>query len=115
MAKQFNDLGLGNKVKRLVNKDGTYNVRRIGLGFNTVNLYQDLVKMSWLKFLLLTTVILFLINALFAAVYFLIGPENFSGMMGGGSYENFLQCFFFSFHQGRHFLDRVLPNHLQQQ
>ena len=97
MAKQFNDLGLGNKVKRLVNKDGTYNVSRIGLGFNTVNLYQDLVKMSWLKFLLLITVILFLINALFAAVYFLIGTENFSGMMGGGSYENFLQCFFFSF------------------
>ncbi len=49
MVRQFNDLGLGTKVKRLVNKDGTFNVRRVGLGFTTVNLYQALIKMPWAK------------------------------------------------------------------
>ena len=97
MSKQFNDLGLGTKVKRLVNKNGSFNVKRVGLGFSTVNLYQELVKMSWAKFLLLVISTLFLINILFAVSYYLIGMENFSGMIPGSFIDNLLQCFFFSF------------------
>ncbi len=97
MSKQFNDLGLGSKVKRLVNKNGTFNVKQVGLGFNTVNLYQDLVKMSWVKFLLLVTSTLCMINILFALTYYAIGIENFSGMIPGSFLDNILQCFFFSF------------------
>jgi inward rectifier potassium channel len=88
MASQFNDLGLGTKVKRLVNRDGSFNVKRIGLGFSTVNLYQDLIKMTWARFLLLVTL---------ALIYYLIGIENFSGMHDGTLLDNVLQCFFFSF------------------
>ena len=97
MSKQFNDLGLGSKVKRLVNKNGSFNVKQVGLGFNTVNLYQDLVKMSWVKFLLFVVGSLFMINILFAFAYYLIGIENFSGMITGSFLDNILQCFFFSF------------------
>ncbi len=97
MSKQFNDLGLGTKVKRLVNKNGSFNVKRVGLGFSTVNLYQELVKMSWAKFFLLVISTLFLINILFAVSYYLIGMENFSGMIPGSFIDNLLQCFFFSF------------------
>ena len=97
MSKQFNDLGLGSKVKRLVNKNGSFNVKRVGLGFNTVNLYQDLVKMSWTKFLLLVTSTLCMINILFAFIYYRIGIENFSGMIPGPFIDDLLQCFFFSF------------------
>lgn len=97
MAKQFNDFGLGNRVRQLVNKDGTFNIRRVGLRLSTVNLYQTLVRMTWVKFLSLITVILFMINAAFAVFYFVIGVENFDGMMHQSPYENFLQCFFFSF------------------
>ncbi len=97
MSKQFNDLGLGSKVKRLVNKNGSFNVKRVGLGFSTVNIYQDLVKMSWSKFLLFVVGALFMINILFAFAYYLIGTENFSGMITGSFVNNILQCFFFSF------------------
>jgi inward rectifier potassium channel len=97
MSKQFNDFGLGTKVKRLVNHDGTFNVRRVGLPTSSVNIYQDLVKMSWPKFLGLTTLILFMINGCFACIYYLIGVDHFSGMMIGTELDNFIQSFFFSF------------------
>jgi inward rectifier potassium channel len=97
MANQFNDFGLGTNVKRLVNNDGTFNVKRIGLPPSTVNIYQDLVKMSWPKFLSLVTLVLFLINAGFALVYYLIGVDHFAGMLEGSELDNFLQSFFFSF------------------
>lgn len=97
MAKQFNDFGLGAKVKRLVNNDGTFNTRRVGLPVSTVNIYQDLVKMSWVKFLTLVIFSLFLINAGFACIYYWIGVEHFGGMVKGNETDNFLQSFFFSF------------------
>lgn len=97
MALQFNDFGLGGKVKRLVNNDGTFNTKRIGLPISTVNIYQDLVKMSWPKFLGLTTLISILINVGFACVYYLIGVDHFAGMLEGDELDNFLQSFFFSF------------------
>ncbi len=97
MAKQFNDFGLGGKVKRLVNNDGTFNAKRVGLPASTVNIYQDLVRMSWIKFLSLVTASLFLINGGFATVYYVIGVEHFAGMQPGDELDNFLQSFFFSF------------------
>jgi inward rectifier potassium channel len=97
MNNQFNDLGLGNRVRKLVNSDGTFNVKRIGLPPSTINTYQDLIKMSWAKFLLLVLVALFLINAGFALIYFLIGVDHFAGMVPGDDVDNYLQSFFFSF------------------
>ncbi len=98
MAKnQFNDLGLGTQVKRLVNKDGTFNIRRIGLGFNTVNSYQYLIRMSWTRFLILVTAGLFLLNTAFAIAYFSAGSEGLSGIVPGSPWDHFIQCFFFSF------------------
>ena len=97
MTNQFNDFGLGTKVKRLVNSDGSFNVRRIGLPLSTVNIYQDLVKMSWTKFLSLVILGLFLLNAGFASLYYLIGVDHFAGMLEGNELDNFLQSFFFSF------------------
>lgn len=97
MSTQFNDFGLGGKVKRLVNSQGAFNVKRVGLPISTVNIYQDLIKMSWGKFLFLVTLSLFAINAGFALVYYWIGTDHFAGMMAGSEVDNFLQSFFFSF------------------
>lgn len=97
MNNQFNDFGLGNKVRRLVNHDGSFNVKRVGLPISTVNIYQDLIKMSWFKFLTLVTIALFLLNAGFALIYYFIGVDHFSGMIPGNEIDNFLQSFFFSF------------------
>lgn len=97
MVKQFfNDLGLGTKAKRLVNKDGTFNVLRSGQPFSTVNLYQSLIKMPWSHFHFMTFSILIIINALFAITYFIIGVENLNGIASGDIKRDFLNCLFFS-------------------
>ena len=93
----FNDLGLGTKVRRLVNRDGTFNIRRIGLGFSTVNSYQYLIRISWARFLILVTACLFLINTAFAIAYYAAGTEGLTGVVDGSPWDHFLQCFFFSF------------------
>ncbi|MGC2236614.1 MAG: ion channel [Pyrinomonadaceae bacterium] len=75
------DLGFGSKVVgesrlRFINRDGSFNVRRAGLGrFSTRNLYHFLLTMSWKKFLLLVLLLYFLSNVTFGLLYTLLG-EN---------------------------------------
>jgi inward rectifier potassium channel len=98
MAKrQFNDLGLGNRVTRLVNKNGSFNVRRKGQPFTTANLYQTLIKMSWIQFHALTLTVLLLINLLYALLYYVLGVTQMSGAQTGDALNDFLNCLFFSF------------------
>ncbi len=74
------DLGFGHFVssqsrRRLLNRDGTFNVRRTGLGFfERVSVYHFLLEISWPRFLGLTAVWYILANAVFAAVYAAPGP-----------------------------------------
>ena len=55
------DLGFGSVVggqneKRLLNRDGTFNVERKGLRFwESLSLYHAALSMSWLRFLALLT------------------------------------------------------------
>lgn len=92
------DLGLGDKIMtgggRLINKDGTFNIVREG---NTVwTLYQNLVEISWPRFLGLTTLVYGLINGVFATLFWLIGPNALSGMENKAPFEQFTHAFFFS-------------------
>ena len=66
------DLGFGKFVssksrRRLLNRDGTFNVRRTGLGFfENVSVYHFLLEISWPGFLALAAVSYILANAAFA-------------------------------------------------
>lgn len=94
------DLGLGNdhasNQQRAINKEGSFNVRKIGAVKGIRDLYQHLVTMSWPKFFLLVVCTYFVLNFLFAAIYYLIGIEYLSGLQGKGFVEEFLGCFYFS-------------------
>src|SRR5476651_1460848 len=95
------DLGFGPqpviKNQPLVNKDGSPNVRRIGLPFfNTANNYHTLITMSWTKFWLLVLSCYVTINLIFASIYFLIGPGGLSGSSGISTFHHFMDAFFFS-------------------
>ncbi len=96
MNKQFNDLGLGTKATRLVNKNGSFNVKRTGQPLSFVNLYQWLIRMRWAPFLLLMLLMVFVVNSIFASVYFFIGPEYFSGINEKEFWQQYLKCLFFS-------------------
>lgn len=97
------DLGFGAVVSResrtrLLNRDGTFNVRREGLGaWQTLSGYHYLLTLSWPRFLSLVSVLYLLTNALFATAYLLCGEEALNvatGAMG----NRFLTAFFFSVH-----------------
>jgi inward rectifier potassium channel len=94
------DPGLGEKyygkTKRVINKDGSFNVTRTGIDFHPKDIYQFLVNLSWTKFFGLTVLSYILFNALFGLIYYLIGIGNLRGVLSSTSLENYFNCFFFS-------------------
>ena len=98
------DLGFGKCVssesrRRLLNRDGTFNVRRTGLGFfERVSVYHSLLEISWPRFLGLAAIWYILANAAFAAVYFALGPEALDGLEPTSALVAFSEAFFFSVH-----------------
>lgn len=96
------DLGFGAVVsqrsrQRLLNRDGSLNVVRSGLGLlESVVPYHHLLTMTWSGFLALVAALYFVINLAFALLYLLSGRDALVGsgaeMLGG----RFSQAFFFS-------------------
>ncbi|MBL3656039.1 ion channel [Fulvivirga sediminis] len=82
--------------KRLINRDGSFNVIKSGLGYSTRNIYQSLIKMSWTRFFLIIFSFLFGVNVLFAALYTLIGIDQLGGITSVQSFNNLLEAFYFS-------------------
>lgn len=98
------DLGFGSVVssqsrRRLVNRDGTFNVRRTGLGlFERVSVYHFLLEISWPRFLGLTAVCYVLANAVFAGAYVALGPGALDGVTASSGSAAASEAFFFSVH-----------------
>lgn len=85
LLKQIEDPGLGEKYQernasRLINKDGSFNVRKSGNGWSTRNTYQHLINMSWGWFFCLIISTYLFINLLFALGYVAIGMESLNGI-----------------------------------
>ncbi|MBL0031590.1 MAG: hypothetical protein IPP27_05175 [Bacteroidetes bacterium] len=98
---EFREIGFGSRVgdstQRLMNKDGSSNVRRAGLRFyESTNLYHELITMAWIKFFFLVFFSYIIVNFLCAFVYFLIDPNHIGGMIYTTQYEKFKEIFFFS-------------------
>ena len=82
---------------RLVNKDGSFNVKRDGLPlFNRFNPFHDLILMSWMHFSLIIFAFYFTVNLIFAFIYFYIGIEHLGGIIGSTLKDKFFEAFFFS-------------------
>lgn len=97
------DLGFGTVVaresrQRFLNRDGTFNVRRTGLGFfESWTVYEYLVTLSWPRFLLIISLAYAVTNAVFALAYWLCGPGAIAGS-GEATHEvgSYLRAYFFS-------------------
>jgi inward rectifier potassium channel len=95
------DLGFGPqpvmKNQPLMNKDGSPNVKRVGLSFfNTANSYHTLITMSWTKFWLVVLSSYLIVNIIFAFIYTSIGPHSLEGTSGNTRFDHFMDAFFFS-------------------
>jgi inward rectifier potassium channel len=104
-AEEINrDLGLGDRVAqgsraRLLNRDGSFNVRRVGLSFfRSLSLYHHLLTISWTRFFLSVAAFYLVSNLVFAEAYVLCGPGALAGTRAQTVPERFLESFFFSVH-----------------
>jgi inward rectifier potassium channel len=99
---EIRDLGFGAVVaresrQRLLNRDGSFNVARKGLGWlSSLSLYQALLTMPWLGFLGLVVAAYLLTNALFAGAYLLCGPGALSVAPEQAQMSPLAVAFFFS-------------------
>jgi inward rectifier potassium channel len=96
------DLGFGAVVtgesrQRLLNQDGTFNVKRTGLSWITsLNLYHTLISMSWRRFIALTLLLYFLSNVAFGFLYALFGDAALVDTSSSPTENLLLRGFFFS-------------------
>jgi inward rectifier potassium channel len=85
-------------VRRTINKDGSFNVRRHGTTWRDYHPYLHLVSLSWASFFLVLLAGYVLANVVFAVAYFLLGPDALAGADRGGGWTRFIDDFFFSTH-----------------
>jgi inward rectifier potassium channel len=96
------DLGFGAVVsresrQRLLNRDGSFNVERRGLGLlASLSPYHLLLTMSWRKFLLLGIACYIVANAVFATAYLACGANAIVNTVPGAALPMFWRDFFFS-------------------
>ncbi|MFD0962775.1 ion channel [Pseudofulvibacter geojedonensis] len=98
MAK-IKDPGFGYKTaasaKRMVNSDGSFNLRHINKKFSVSEIYSRLINMSWMRFIMLIFIWYGVLNLLFASMYYVIGVEHLT-ITKSTPYQDFLHAYFFS-------------------
>jgi inward rectifier potassium channel len=101
-AEDLRDLGFGARVlerehTRFLNRDGTFNVVRLGLPWwKSLNPYHALVTCSWWTFYGLLGAGYLATNLLFAVGYLACGPEALAGASSVTIQDRFFDAFFFS-------------------
>jgi inward rectifier potassium channel len=102
MLKPAYDPGLTQKytgtLRRAINKNGRFNVRRTGGTWRDFHPYLFLVNASWPTFLSIVIGVFMAVNLLFAGVYWWVGIEHLHGADAGTPGMRFLNAFFFSTH-----------------
>jgi len=94
------DPGFGRKydphLKRLINKDGSYNVIKTGKVEGFKDIYNFLLHISWLRFFGIVTFYFVVVNLIFAFLYYGIGIDALSIKATDSIFHDFIQCFYFS-------------------
>ncbi len=81
---------------RVVNRDGTFNVQRTGLGNLAGSVYIQLATMSWPRFFWVVTLSYLLVNSAFAGVFLALGPGALHATERDLGLGGFGRAFFFS-------------------
>jgi inward rectifier potassium channel len=84
------------ELRRIINRDGTFNVRRKGWSLKDLHVYQLLLSLSWPAFMGLVLALFIAVNAAFAGLYLAAGLENLGGAQAPTRGESMLNAFFFS-------------------
>ncbi len=96
------DLGFGSEVargtqRRLLNRDGSFNVVRYGLTpYSALSFYHWSLSVTWPRFLGFLAVSYLALNLVFAFAYLLCGPQAIQGLSADDMGGEFLRAFYFS-------------------
>lgn len=95
------DLGFGTKTnqqKRLLNHDGSFNLKRKGQKFvDGFSLYHWLITISWRRFIFVVLSFFFVINLIYALIYYLLGVDtHLLGTITESELDKFVEAYFFS-------------------
>jgi inward rectifier potassium channel len=100
-AKTDNNTGFGSNSAsyggRFVTKAGNANITRTGIGlFDSISWYHTMLTIPRWKFFFIVFSFYFLVNFIFASIYYIIGVENLNGIKAIEAIDKFGQAFFFS-------------------
>ncbi|PWT96857.1 MAG: transporter [Terriglobia bacterium] len=102
MQKPSYDPGLTQKfdrpLRRIINKDGSFNVRRDGTTWRDFHPYLHLINMRWAAFLLTLLAGFLAINSVFAVAYFELPAGQLQGVDAPDDMHRLFNAFFFSSH-----------------
>jgi inward rectifier potassium channel len=86
-------------LRRMINKDGSFNVVRRGANWRDVHPYLHLINASWSVFFTVIISAYAVVNMIFAAVYYLLGPDTlYGGFEAHNAMGRFLTSLYFSSH-----------------
>jgi inward rectifier potassium channel len=100
-AKSDSNTGFGTNASsyggRFITKNGNANVKKSGIDFfEGISWYHTMVNIPRWKFLVIIVTFYFLVNFIFASIYYGIGVEYLNGVSADTSLDKFGQAFFFS-------------------
>ncbi len=82
---------------RLLNKDGTPNIEKRGLGFfDRFSWFHSMLSISGWRFFIIILFFYISVNLFFTLIYYCIGVEHLSGLDLHSEGEKFMEAFFFS-------------------
>ncbi|MGL2967359.1 ion channel [Flavobacterium sp. XGLA_31] len=82
---------------RFITKSGNGNVKTTGIGLlDSISWYHTMLNIPRWKFMVIIIGFYFLVNFIFATIYFGIGVENLNGVVAQTAMDKFGQAFFFS-------------------
>ncbi len=84
--------------RRVINKDGSFNVHRRGSTWRDTHPYLKLISMGWIKFFAMLVGGYFIANLIFAGIYYALGPDQLQGADAPTAFGRLLNDFFFSSH-----------------
>lgn len=100
-AKPKNDTGYGANANsyggRFLNKSGYANVRKSGIGLiESISWFHTMLNIPRWKFMMIVVLFYFIVNCLFAGMYYFIGVQYLKGIEMSSAMDKFGQAFFFS-------------------
>lgn len=96
-SKEFGFGKIDDRQRRLMNADGSYNFKRLGLAWHErFNFYQFLITVPLWRFGIIVLAFYTFINLIFTALYYVVGVWHLGGMIFKDDFERFLEVYFFS-------------------